>query len=489
MSFETLGFFALFIAALLLYYAVPKPLKNYALLAAALIFYSSAGLGYIILLCVVILTSFAFMHLISSAKTQSGRKSLLAAALIVLFANLAFFKYYNLFGKALMQAVFKMGLPVLLPDSGLLMPLGISFYTFTVAGGLIDVYRKKTPPQKSLLSYAAFVSFFPLIASGPIERAANIVPQLEAPVKFNYDNFANGASRILWGFFKKYVVANTIATAVNGVYSNLAGFSAPYIIFATLCYSYQLYCDFSGYSDIAIGVAETFGIKVMENFARPFAAHTFSDLWRRWHISLTSWLREYLYFPLGGSRKGKARAVLNQVIVFTVSGMWHGATLSFVIWGVLNGAYLVIGKETAAIRDKFTARNVFYKNKHVKNIIQTVIVYLLFTSRIVFFRANTLQDAAYVYTHLFTGWEILLHPAQAFGVYKTVLSGTSTLLLLLCIPFAEIIEWLAARKSLANGAYIRSLKAPAKIAIFYVQLAALAFFGVLGSSSFIYFQF
>lgn len=488
MMVQSAGFFVLFLSALFLYYIVPLRAKQPVLLLASAIFYASAGAGYLLLLGAAVCLSYGAARCIAAAKTPRGRKAVLAFFLVLFFTNLCFFKYYDLFGKALVRGLYDMGMPAFLPDYGLLAPLGISFYTFTVTGYLIDVYRGKLPPEKNLLQYAVFVSFFPMIAAGPIARAQPILNQLVVPRKFDYANFSAGAARILWGFFKKFVVANTIATLVNNVFADISAQAGPFVLLACLAYSYQLYCDFSGYSDIAVGVARTFGIAAPENFARPFAARTYADLWRRWHISLTAWFRDYLYISLGGNRKGRARAVCNQLAVFALSGIWHGAGFGFLVWGVLNGVYVVVGKLTAKQRDALALRSKLYRGWRQSAVIQIGFIYLLFTSCIVFFRADNFAQALAVYAQLGVGWgAVLTQPIAAIGTLKTLLSGTSMVLLTVCIPLLEFVEWRAACATLAVGEYLQTKRL--RMALYYLLLILLALFGVLGASGFIYFQF
>ncbi|MEG0897346.1 MAG: MBOAT family O-acyltransferase [Ruthenibacterium sp.] len=491
MAFQSVSFFALFFVTLCVYYAVPSRYKNATILCASIVFYAATGFGYLVMLFAAILLSYSAARLLAAAKTQSRRKAILATSLVVFLGNLCFFKYYDAFGKTLMRLCQSLGLPVFLPDTGLLAPLGISFYTFTVLAYLIDIYREKQTAEVNFIRYAAFISFFPLVASGPIERGRNLLPQFDGARPFVYETFCKGASRMLWGFFKKFVVANTIAGMVDAVFVDVTKYTGPYLLLAALLYSYQLYCDFSGYSDIAIGAAQMLCMDVMENFTRPFAAHSYSDLWRRWHISLTSWFREYLYFPLGGSRKGAFRTVCNILIIFLVSGIWHGSGLTFAVWGLLNGIYMAIGRASAASRAKLAEKNPLYRNKTLRAIVQITCVYLLFTSCIVFFRAENMADALYVYTHLFTGWvSALTAPAGVIATLKTMGIGRVTgLLLLVTIGFTEILEWRAAVAKQKTGAYLRAQKPAVRMTLYYAMLILLALFGVLGKSSFIYFQF
>jgi len=295
---------------------------------------------------------------------------------------------------------------------------------------------------------------------------------------------------MLWGFFKKFVLADTIGVTVGRVFADLSAFPGPYLLLAALLYSYELYCDFSGYSDIAIGAARMFGFSVRENFARPFATRSFGELWRRWHISLTSWLREYLYFPLGGSRRGAARTYINMLIIFLVSGIWHGAGASFAVWGLLNGCLMAFGRWSAPKREAWAKKNPLTRCPALYAAGQTMYVYLLFTACIVFFRAPTLADAATLYARLFTGWGVLLHPAGVMETLRSINIGrVSGMLILGGAALIEWVEWRAACRKISVGAWMRTLGKGKRIALYYALALLVLVFGALGSSSFIYFAF
>lgn len=240
----------------------------------------------------------------------------------------------------------------ILPSVDILLPVGISFYTFQALGYTIDVYRGDTCAEKNFFQYALFVSFFPQLVAGPIERSSHLLQQLATPHKFNSEEAKSGLLLMLWGFFLKIVLADRIAIFVDWVYGDYHTFGGWYLIVATALFAIQIYCDFAGYSIIAMGAAQILGIRLMENFQSPYLAVSVADFWRRWHISLTSWFRDYLYIPLGGSRCSKWRKYMNKMIVFLVSGLWHGAKISFVVWGGLNGLYQIIGEILQPLRDK-----------------------------------------------------------------------------------------------------------------------------------------
>ncbi len=472
MTFQSARFFALLFLTLLAYRAVPARLKNTVLLAASVCFYMAAGIRHLPLLLVAALLSFVTGLVLGRCERLRTRRAILTAALLALFGQLCLFKYGGALGIQLSP------------------PLGVSFYTFALSGYLIDQYRRKYAPEKNFVRFAVFACFFPLVSSGPIERGDGLLAQLCAPPKVTYEGFCEGASRMLWGFFRKFVVADTIGTMVDRVFSDLPAFAGPCLLLAVLLYSYELYCDFAGYSDIAIGAARMFGFTVRENFARPFAARSFSELWRRWHMSLTGWLREYLYFPLGGSRKGKPRTFLNILIIFLVSGVWHGAGWTFALWGLLNGVYMVVGRATQEWPLRRAARNALARHKTFYAFLQIVFVYLLFTSCIVFFRAPAMADAVYVYTHLFTGWQMLLRPSEVIAALRSMNIGRVTGLLTLGgALLAELVEWAAARGRLSAGAWMRTLRTLPRVTLYYALALLVMVFGALGSSSFIYFAF
>lgn len=483
MSFQSASFFILLSVTLAAYFYAPLYAKkvffcspacarNIVLLAASLVFYSFSGVYTLPLLGAAALLAFLAGLALERTGNSSVRRAVLAAALCALFGSLCFYKYGGLMG--IRRA----------------MPLGISFYTFALAGYLIDLYRKKYAAERNFLRFMVFACFFPLVSSGPIERGNGLLVQLIAPPTPHYETFCAGASRMLWGFFKKFVVADTIGVTVGRVFAEPGSFAGPYLLLAALLYSYELYCDFSGYSDIAVGAARLFGFSVRENFMRPFAARSFRDLWRRWHMSLTSWLREYLYFPLGGSRRGTVRTYINILIIFLVSGIWHGAGASFAVWGLLNGAFMVIGRAGAGLRARWSAKNPLTRYKGLYAAGQMGLVYLLFTACVVFFRAPTLADAGLFYRNLGTGWGALLNPAGVADTLRSINIGrVSGLLMLGGAALIETGEWRAAQKGVSTGVWMRTFSKGKRMALYYALALLILVFGALGSSSFIYFAF
>jgi D-alanyl-lipoteichoic acid acyltransferase DltB (MBOAT superfamily) len=279
------------------------------------------------------------------------------------------------------------------PVFDIVLPVGISFYTFQALSYTIDVYRDEIYAEKNFFRYALFVSFFPQLVAGPIERSKNLLKQLAVPQKFNFDNMREGLLLMLWGYYLKIVMADRIALFVDTVYGDYKTYSGMYLVVATMLFAVQIYCDFSGYSTIAMGAAKILGIQLMENFDAPYLSTSVADFWRRWHISLTSWFKDYLYIPLGGSRKGKLRKYINKMIVFLVSGLWHGAKFSYVAWGGINGLYQVIGKIIKPTRDKVVSLLHLNRDSLGHKLVRIICTFILVDFSWIFFRAYRFLEA------------------------------------------------------------------------------------------------
>ena len=339
-SIEFIFFLGILIGA---YYVVPAKLKSVVLLIASYLFYGSQDSTYLIFLGAATLFTYGSGLLLEkNIEHQSAAKAIVGGTIFVNLFVLGWFKYINFFTGGKIESLF--------------LPVGISFYLFMSIGYIVDVYRGKIKAEKNLISYALFVSFFPIIMSGPIERAGNLLPQFKkevfAKIKFDTERIRDGFVRMLWGYFQKLVLADRIAVVVDMVYGSPESYGGAMVILASFLYTFQIYCDFAGYSNVAIGIGEIFGIKIIENFKVPYLATSIADFWRRWHISLSSWFRDYLYVPLGGNRKGIVRKYVNIMVVFLLSGLWHGAGWNFILWGGLHGLYQVIGALTEGIRKK-----------------------------------------------------------------------------------------------------------------------------------------
>ena len=349
MSFLSPGYLLFFPATVLLYFLLPRPCKNLWLLAASWFFYLCAGPDcFAFLLCATLVTYTGARLL--ERRDGASRKALLTLLLTLLFGTLFLFKYLDFAFSLAERVLDAAGLSFSSPALDLILPAGISFYLFMAAGYLIDVYRGDRAAEHSFLLCALFLSFFPHVISGPIARAGGLIPQFREVHRFDYDKFRAGLLRFLWGAFKKLCIADRLAVLVNAVFAAPGDFGWLQVIAAACAFSVQIYCDFSAYSDMALGSAEAMGFHLMENFRTPYFSRSIAEFWRRWHISLSAWFRDYLYIPLGGSRRGRIRKYLNILLVFAVSGLWHGAALTFVVWGLLNGIYQVAGGLTARLR-------------------------------------------------------------------------------------------------------------------------------------------
>ena len=287
-----------------------------------------------------------------------------------------------------------------MPFFNVLLPVGISFYTFQTLSYTIDVYNGKTAAQKHLGVFAVYVSFFPQLVAGPIERSNHLLPQFFRKHDFSYNRVKSGLQKMLWGFFKKIVIADNLAILVDGVYNNVGNYSGLALIVATIFFTFQIYCDFSGYSDIAIGTAKVMGFELRENFKRPYFSKSIREFWQRWHITLSTWFRDYVYIPLGGNRTIKWRWYYNIFITFLVSGLWHGANWTFVIWGALHGSYLIAALILSSPKKKISLF-IQSQNKSLDKLMDVVITFVLVAFAWIFFRANNIEDAIYIINNLF----------------------------------------------------------------------------------------
>jgi D-alanyl-lipoteichoic acid acyltransferase DltB (MBOAT superfamily) len=413
-----------------------------------------------------------------------------AASLILNLSILFFFKYFDFTIDSLNALLVHLNFQLNHPNFDVLLPVGISFYTFQALGYTIDVYRGDIYPEKDFISYALFVSFFPQLVAGPIERSKNLLKQLEVPQRANFDKLREGLLLMIWGFFLKIVLADRIAMFVDAVYgADYENFGGVYVVVATVLFAVQIYCDFAGYSTIAMGTAKMLGVELMENFNTPYLSMNCGEFWRRWHISLSTWFRDYVYIPLGGNRKGKARKYLNLMITFGVSGLWHGANWTYVIWGLLNGGYQVIGDIIKPARQKLIALLGLNPNSLGHKLARVLITFVLIDISWVFFRAQSVQAAVYMLrsTIYFHPWNLL-----DGSLYNVALDSANFTLMLMCIAvlmFADIMKY--------KGVCIRQVIAKQdywfQAVVIAVSISAILLFGIWGSgynaSNFIYFQF
>ena len=394
MLFNSLTYAVFLPVVFFIYWMISHKYRWVLLLVSSYYFYMSWNPKYVVLILFTTFISYICGILLKKVKKDWERKLCLTVTLAACLGVLFFFKYFNFVSKSICSFV---GLFTIAPHPVLLkfmLPVGISFYTFQTLSYVIDVYRGTIEPEYHLGIYATFVSFFPQLVAGPIERAGNLLPQIRSEKHFDYDNAMYGARQILWGLFKKIAVADVISVYVDAVYKNPSISSSTDCLIAIFFFTIQIYCDFSGYSDIAIGSAKLFGIQLMTNFKSPYYSLSVREFWSRWHISLSTWFKDYLYIPLGGNRCSKWKNYINILFTFLVSGLWHGANWTFVVWGGIHGLAQILEKQFHTDR--------FRRNRAGK-IISWIVVFLFCSFAWVFFRADSLKDATVIFFHTFSG--------------------------------------------------------------------------------------
>ena len=489
MNFNSLRYILFLALNVLLYYRLPPKARNWLLLLSSYCFYMCWNLKYVLLMLLSTAITYACGLLVSVSAW--GRKRLwLVLCLMANLSILFFFKYYNFASGLMARFSGMLGLGLSPPLLDVLLPVGISFYTFQALGYTMDVYRGDVPAERNFARYALFVSFFPQLVAGPIERSGNILRQLKEVHCFSIDNLREGVLPVLWGLFKKMVLADNLAVIVNTIYSSPSGHTGPQLILATGAFAIQIFCDFSAYSDIARGSAKMLGFDLMENFRCPYFATSIQDFWRRWHISLSSWFKDYLYLPLGGSRRGKVKRISNLLIVFTVSGLWHGAALTFVAWGILNGLY-----QAASILLR-PLRNRLYKLLHIPDnawwltLLRVLATFSLTCLAWVLFRANSLTNAMTVYSIILQWIANIPRMGLEFSFGDTGVSEAAQHMLGLFSALMLGAEWLVCNKGLwrrLNGTVAL------RYAVYFLLITSILIFGSYGSGydpqDFVYFQF
>lgn len=457
------------------------------LLTVSCYFYAVFVPIYILILGFTILVDYWAGRLIETHREQ--RKALLVASLVVNIGFLCFFKYYNFLNDTLTEFLNLAGKNNPIPDLSIILPIGLSFHTFQAMSYTIEVYRGHQKAERHFGIYALYVMFYPQLVAGPIERPQNILHQFYKKIDFDYDRIVSGLRLMLWGLFKKVVIADRLSIYVDAVYNNAAHHSGITCAVATLFFAIQIYCDFSGYSSIAIGCARVLGIDLMENFRRPYLARSIKDFWGRWHISLSTWFRDYLYIPIGGSRVKVSRHIRNLLIVFMVSGLWHGANWTFVIWGALHGLYQTIEllldryvlKNKKAVQEDGIGEQLPKPRKAARNLgllFRYLLTFCLVCIAWVFFRAATVQDAFMIMGNILT--------AAPGGLFVGYAAGFAYSILLIVFLFiAEVNEEFFANK----WSLIWSPKPAVRMAGYVLLLLVMMLIGVFNGGQFIYFQF
>ncbi len=485
MTFNSWEFLLFYPIVALLYFVLPKRAKWPMLLIASYFFYMCYQYELVFLIFGTTLVSWLMSKLIERTERTAVKRIALAVTLAVTLGVLFFYKYFNFLSGSVTGIIELLGGTPSRIELQLILPVGISFYTFQTLSYVIDVYRGDVKTEPNFFLYALFVSFFPQLVAGPIERPGNLIPQLKEPHPWSRENAIKGAKHMLVGFFKKICVADLISVYVNAVYNDVGSATAVGVIVATCLFAVQIYCDFSGYTDIAIGCARVMGIRLMKNFDHPYMATSIKEFWSRWHISLSSWFRDYLYIPLGGNRCAKWRHLMNIMIVFLVSGLWHGAAWTFVIWGAIHGFYQVIGTLTAKPRAALVNKCGFTERSHAVVWVRRINTFILVAFSWLFFRANSFSDALALIKTLFTGWDVSL--ADAFSRMELGLVG-------ILMTVFSILTLIMLERLLSYDDYPDGSDALVKDGsfIYFVWIIAFAWALLLSKdmmSTFIYFQF
>lgn len=472
--------FAIFLPIVfILYWILPHRFRWALILAASYYFYMSWNAKYVFLILFTTFISYLAALFIEKAQTRKAKKWILAGTAIACLGVLFFFKYFNFISQSVVDFMNLFSIKLSPVTLILLLPVGISFYTFQTLSYVIDVYRGDVEAERHFGKYAAFISFFPQLVAGPIERTSNLLPQINKEHKFDYEQATYGLKLMAFGFFKKVAVADTLATYVSSVFDAPQQYDGFSLVIATVFFAIQIYCDFSGYSDIAVGTAKLMGINLMTNFKSPYFSQSIKEFWSRWHISLSTWFRDYVYIPLGGSRVGKLRHYLNLIITFLVSGLWHGANWTFVVWGGVHGV--------AQVAEDIIIPKSRRKSKGIIWLVRVVIVFLFSCFAWIFFVSNSVGDALYVISNLFSGISApvtyLSRGLDAIGLGITDLASIAGSLLILII-----FDALSVKRDVIKT--VSSCKPVTRWVIYSVFVLWLVLnLPVSNAAEFIYFQF
>jgi D-alanyl-lipoteichoic acid acyltransferase DltB (MBOAT superfamily) len=482
MFFNSLDFALFFPLVFALYWFVANKnitKQNLLVVLASYMFYGWWDWRFLALIIISTIVDYLVGQGLLKQGNLSRRKVLLGLSIFVNLGMLGFFKYYNFFVDNFIESFSFFGGEIKPNTLNIILPVGISFYTFQTLSYTIDVYRGKIYPTTHIIDFAAFVSFFPQLVAGPIERAKNLLPQFSKPRVFDYHKAIDGLKQILWGLFKKIVIADNCAMIANEVFNNSGDYSGSTLVLGALFFAFQIYGDFSGYSDIAIGTAKLFGIKLMQNFAFPYFSRDIAEFWRRWHISLSTWFRDYVYIPLGGSRGNNLLKARNVFIIFVVSGFWHGANWTFIIWGALNSLYfmplLLTGKHRGNM--DIVAHGMSFPTR--KEFLSMAFTFALVVLAWIFFRADNLSHALNYLSAIFS--------ESLFTIPDFPKRKHALLTILLLIIFL-VIEWIGKEEQYAIAKIGNQLKRPFRLAFYYVIIMTI--FWLNGKEQeFIYFQF
>ena len=477
MLFNSIDFMIFMPIVFIFYWALPHKLRWIVLLISSYWFYMSWNPKYIILIFGTTFISYISAIIIQKNKNDSKKKATLIASIVVLLLVLFFFKYFNFMSESVAHLLSMFTLKVNPITVKLLLPVGISFYTFQTLSYIIDVYKGKVEAEYHFGKFATFISFFPQLVAGPIERTENLLPQIKNEHKFNYYQATYGIKLMTWGFFKKIVIADNVAYFTGRVFvspENYYGFS---LVMAVILFSFQIYCDFSGYSDIAIGTAKLMGIDLTKNFDSPYFSKSIKEFWSRWHISLSSWFKDYVYIPIGGNRLGNIRRDVNLLVTFLFSGLWHGANWTFVVWGGLHGvAQIIENKLNLSMK----------KSQDIISVVKIIIVFLFVSFAWIFFASENIGDAIYIITHMTDG---ILNPVDYLlnGLHSMYVGKAWLISMFICLSLLLLHDFLALKSDCIE--IISKKNIVIRHAIYLLILCIIMLFKSNETAEFVYFQF
>jgi alginate O-acetyltransferase complex protein AlgI len=492
MLFNSFHFLVFFPVVTSLFFVVPHRVRWALLLAASCYFYMVFKPVYILILAFTIAVDYIAGIAIENAQ-QPRRKLYLVASLVANLGVLMIFKYYNFVNRSFAELFHTVGLPYSVPFLKMLLPIGLSFHVFQSLSYTIEVYRGHTPAERHLGIFALYVMFYPQLVAGPIERPQNLLHQFHDRHYFDYARVVAGLQLMLWGFFKKVMIADRLAPFVNAVYDDPHSYHGISFVVATVFFAFQIYCDFSGYSDIAIGSAQVMGFTLMKNFNRPYFSKSVAEFWKRWHISLSTWFRDYLYISLGGSRVSRPRWYFNLFFTFLLSGLWHGANWTYVIWGALNGTYLmaeIIWSEHVSPHIPPLPAGALWH--WIGRGLRVCWTFTLICFSWIFFRANSLQDVDYIIGHMFDGLGTLPADLRQLAFVKMNIlmrqDKYDLVIALLCLSVLLIVHLMQRTRSVRG--WLNQQPVFLRWGVYYASICAVLFFGAFNSSQqFIYFQF
>jgi len=482
MLFNSINFAIFLPIVFILYWFATKgnfKLQNILLLVSSYFFYACWDWRFMFLLIFSTLLDYYTGIKIHEAASQRKKLFWLWLSISINLGFLGVFKYYNFFVDSFADALSLLGFKVNLGTLQVILPVGISFYTFHGLSYVIDIFKNRIKPERNFVDYSVFVSFFPLLVAGPIERATHLLPQILKKREFDYSKAIDGLRQILWGLFKKMVIADNCAEYANTIFNNFADYTGSTLVLGALFFTIQIYCDFSGYSDIALGTARLFGIELLRNFAFPYFSRDIAEFWRRWHISLSSWFKDYLYIPLGGSKGGMWIKIRNTFIIFLASGFWHGANWTFIVWGFLNALYIMPSIIFNTNRNNI---EIVAKGKYLpslKEFLSIIVTFGLTVFAWIFFRAANVTDAFCYISKIFS--------SSLFSIPNFIGIGKSVSIILITFIFF-IIEWVGREHQYAIADLGLNWKRPFRYAMYYAIVVVIFWFGG-NEQQFIYFQF